>query len=154
MSHKLLHQPPATHDFRPEKQDVKPGSVESILKSVSGGAERLLRSKFAGLKKILPKIEEHTGILENESDADLKKMATHLGLELRRRGFSDDLVAHVFALVREVSGRTLGKRHFDVQLMGGWALLKGMVAEMETGEGKTLTATLAVSTAALAGGLQ
>ena len=47
--------------------------------------------------------------------------------------------------------RTLGMRHFDVQLIGGWALLQGMVAEMETGEGKTLTATLAAATAALAG---
>jgi preprotein translocase subunit SecA len=61
------------------------------------------------------------------------------------------VVAQSFALVREVAGRTLGMRHFDVQLKGGWILLNGMVAEMETGEGKTLTATLAASTAALAG---
>jgi preprotein translocase subunit SecA len=60
-------------------------------------------------------------------------------------------VARCFALVREVAGRTLGQRHFDVQLTGGRVLLDGMVAEMETGEGKTLTATLAASAAALAG---
>jgi preprotein translocase subunit SecA len=54
-------------------------------------------------------------------------------------------------LVREVAGRTLGERHFDVQLVGGRILLEGMVAEMQTGEGKTLTATLAACTAALAG---
>jgi len=61
------------------------------------------------------------------------------------------VVAQAFALVREVARRTLGMRHFDVQVMGGWVLLHGMVAEMETGEGKTLTATLPACTAALAG---
>ena len=53
--------------------------------------------------------------------------------------------------MREISGRELGTPHYDVQLMGGWILLHGMVAEMETGEGKTLTAVLAAATAALAG---
>ena len=60
-------------------------------------------------------------------------------------------MAHAFALIREVASRTLGLRHFDTQLMGGRVLLKGRVAEMETGEGKTLCATLAAGTAALAG---
>jgi preprotein translocase subunit SecA len=66
-------------------------------------------------------------------------------------GFVDDLVARAFALVREVAARRLGQRPFDVQLVGGRVLLGGMVAEMETGEGKTLTATLPACTAALAG---
>ncbi|MGA7986636.1 MAG: preprotein translocase subunit SecA, partial [Burkholderiales bacterium] len=56
-----------------------------------------------------------------------------------------------FALVREAARRNVGQRHFDVQLIGGWAMLNGMLAEMETGEGKTLTATLTAATAALAG---
>lgn len=151
MLHNLLDHPPATHNFRPEKHEVKTGSVGKLFKSVTGGVERLLRSNVAGLEKILPKVEKHAAALEIKSSAELLAEATHLGLELRRYGFRDDLVAHVFALIREVSGRTTGKRHFDVQLMGGWALLKGMVAEMETGEGKTLTATLAAGAAALAG---
>ena len=151
MLHNLLNHPPATHDLRPEKQDAKPGTVEKILKAATGGAERRLRSHMAGLEKILPMIERHADLLGGKSDAELKAEATHLGLELRRHGFRDDLVANAFALVREVSVRTLGQRHFDVQLMGGWALLKGMIAEMETGEGKTLAATLAAGAAALAG---
>lgn len=60
-------------------------------------------------------------------------------------------IAEMFALVREASRRTLGQRHFDVQLMGGLALTKGRIAEMRTGEGKTLVATLATSVRALAG---
>lgn len=151
MLRNLLNHPPATHDLRPEKQDVRPGAVEKIVKAVSGRAERLLRARLAGLEKILPLVDKHAVLLGEKSDAELKAEATQLGLELRRYGFRRDIVANVFALIREISGRTLGKRHFDVQLMGGWALLKGMVAEMETGEGKTLTATLAAGTAALAG---
>jgi len=61
------------------------------------------------------------------------------------------VLVFAFALVREASQRALGLRHFDVQLVGGLILLQGMVAEMETGEGKTLTATLPACTAALAG---
>lgn len=57
----------------------------------------------------------------------------------------------MFALIREAAGRTLGMRHYGVQLIGGWVMLRGYVAEMETGEGKTLTATLALATAALSG---
>ena len=64
---------------------------------------------------------------------------------------SDADIAEVFALVREASRRTLKERHYDVQLMGGLALAKGKIAEMRTGEGKTLVATLAVTLRALAG---
>jgi preprotein translocase subunit SecA len=70
---------------------------------------------------------------------------------VRREGFERDVVARSFAIVRETATRTLGQRHYDVQLIGGLILLRGMVAEMDTGEGKTLTATLAAATAALAG---
>ena len=84
-------------------------------------------------------------------DRELKGEAVRLGLEVRRYGYREEIVAHIFAIVREVSERTIGLRHFDTQLLGGFLLLKGMIAEMETGEGKTLTATLAASTAALAG---
>jgi preprotein translocase subunit SecA len=89
--------------------------------------------------------------LEDAGDAALRERSTALRVELRRSGFRDVLVARSFALVREAARRTIGERPYDVQLLGAWALLRGMVAEMETGEGKTLTATLPASTAALAG---
>jgi preprotein translocase subunit SecA len=60
-------------------------------------------------------------------------------------------IAEVFALVREASSRTLKERHYDVQLLGGLVLAKGKIAEMRTGEGKTLVATLAATLRALAG---
>src|ERR1700743_3145688 len=63
----------------------------------------------------------------------------------------DDLLVPAFATVREAAKRTLGQRHFDVQLIGGMVLHEGDIAEMKTGEGKTLVATLAVYLNALAG---
>ena len=71
--------------------------------------------------------------------------------QLRKLGLKTPVVARAFALIREISFRELGQRHYDTQLKGGWLLLRGMVAEMQTGEGKTLTATLATGTAAMAG---
>jgi preprotein translocase subunit SecA len=89
--------------------------------------------------------------MDDRRGHEIRILADDLRRQLRRDGFRLELVARAFALVRAVSKRTLGMQHFDVQLMGGWVLLHGMVAEMLTGEGKTLTATLPACTAALAG---
>ncbi|MDP9188265.1 MAG: preprotein translocase subunit SecA [Actinomycetota bacterium] len=89
--------------------------------------------------------------MELLDDADLRKEAD----ELRQRAAGgeklDDLLPEAFALTREAARRTLGQRHFDVQLIGGMVLHSGAIAEMKTGEGKTLTATLAVFLNTLAG---
>ena len=100
----------------------------------------------------LPKLVDAAGVgLELLIDQDLRERAGAVGRELRKHGFTDLLVSQAFALVREAADRTIGQRHFPVQIVGGRVLLEGQIAEMQTGEGKTLTATLAVSTAALAG---
>ncbi|MCP5045243.1 MAG: DEAD/DEAH box helicase, partial [bacterium] len=97
-------------------------------------------------------VESHTDRMAGLSDDALKQQAMELRLVLRRSGgFEHDIVARSFALIRETASRVIGMRHYPVQLVGGYSLLKGMLAEMETGEGKTLTATLAAGTAALAG---
>ncbi len=88
--------------------------------------------------------------LEHETDAELRQRMDLLR-ECAAEGESlDDLLPECFALVRETGRRTMGMRHFDVQLIGGMALHDGQIAEMKTGEGKTLTATLAVALNALA----
>jgi preprotein translocase subunit SecA len=89
--------------------------------------------------------------LKGLADGALRVYADDLRGQLRREGLRRDLVARTFALVREMAERKIGLRPFDVQLMGGWVLLNGMIVEMETGEGKTLTATLPACTLALAG---
>ena len=83
--------------------------------------------------------------------ATIASELTALSIALGHEGLTDALAGRAFALVRESARRTLGMRHHDVQIMGGWAMLRGMLAEMQTGEGKTVTATLPACVAALAG---
>ena len=99
---------------------------------------------------------EAINALESEvealSDDKLRARTELFRQELREGGKSlDDLLVPAFATVREAARRTLGQRHFDVQLIGGMVLHDGKIAEMKTGEGKTLVATLAVYLNALAG---
>src|ERR1700678_1248630 len=82
--------------------------------------------------------------LEHDSDAELRERMDELRARAGDGESLDALLPECFAIVREVGRRTMGMRHFDVQLIGGMALHEGQIAEMRTGEGKTLTATLAV----------
>ena len=85
------------------------------------------------------------------SDEALKARTAEFRKQLAEGKTLDDLLVPAFATVREAAKRTLGQRHFDVQLIGGMVLHEGDIAEMKTGEGKTLVATLAVYLNALAG---
>jgi preprotein translocase subunit SecA len=104
------------------------------------------------LSRIVPLVEEHAEAFRSLALDDFAPAVREVTLALRRApDLPDREVARAFALIRELSERVLGKRHFGVQMMGAFAMLKGMLAEMATGEGKTLTATLTAGTAALAG---
>ncbi|HKS69126.1 MAG TPA: accessory Sec system translocase SecA2, partial [Ktedonobacterales bacterium] len=96
------------------------------------------------LKKIRPIVERING-LEDEmralSDEDLRALTAEFRQELDNGADLDDLLPSAFAAVREASRRAIGMRHFDVQLIGGYVLHQGKIAEMRTGEGKTLVAT-------------
>jgi preprotein translocase subunit SecA len=85
------------------------------------------------------------------ADADLAHKTVEFREQLMQGKTLDDILPEAFAVVREVSKRTLGQRHFDVQLIGGIAMHQGSIAEMKTGEGKTLTATLPLYLNALSG---
>lgn len=89
--------------------------------------------------------------LKDLTDEELAQSASFFKERLENGETLDDMLPEVFARVREVSVRTLGLRHFKEQLMGGMALHEGKIAEMKTGEGKTLVATLAVALNAIAG---
>src|SRR5690348_10146076 len=89
--------------------------------------------------------------LELLDDEELRAQADRLRERAREGEDLDDLLEETFAVVREVSRRRMKMRHFDVQLIGGMVLHGGAIAEMRTGEGKTLTGTLAVALNALAG---
>ncbi|MFA7314808.1 MAG: preprotein translocase subunit SecA [Candidatus Magasanikbacteria bacterium] len=111
-----------------------------------------------GNKKELKKFQALVGgvnILESEyeklSDEELKNKTSEFKKRIEKGESLDDLLVEAFATVRETAKRTLGMRHYDVQMIGGAALHKGKIAEMRTGEGKTLTSTLAVYLNALEG---
>ncbi len=106
--------------------------------------------KFKQYEKRVALISAFEPELEHESDAELRERMDVLRERAAEGEALDDLLPECFALVRETGKRTMGMRHFDVQLIGAMALHEGCIAEMKTGEGKTLTATLAVALNALA----
>src|SRR5215210_5975667 len=104
--------------------------------------------EYQGRVESINRIEPEMELLD---DSELLTEADALRERARNGESTDDLLPEAFALVREAGRRTLGQRHFDVQLIGGMVLHSGAIAEMKTGEGKTLTATLPVFLNTLAG---
>ncbi|MCC6945270.1 MAG: preprotein translocase subunit SecA [Thermomicrobiales bacterium] len=106
------------------------------------------------VRKLDPLVDEINDLEEDMrqlTDGDLRLTNTIFRQRLEEGEELDDLLPEMFARVREAAGRSLGMRHFDVQLMGGIVLHQGKIAEMKTGEGKTLTATTAVALNAVTG---
>src|SRR6266513_4657238 len=117
--------------------------------------ERALRigegKKFKEFERRVGRINDFEPELELDSDEELRDRVDKLRERARNGEPLEELLPESFALTREASKRTLGQRHFDVQLIGGMVLHDGSIAEMKTGEGKTLTATLPVVLNSLAG---
>ncbi len=107
--------------------------------------------KLVGFQKRVPAINALEAQYAALSDDELKGLTVQFKAELAAGKSLDDILPNAFAAVREASKRSLGLRHFDVQMVGGMVLHAGMIAEMKTGEGKTLVATLPVYLNALAG---
>ena len=108
--------------------------------------------KFRTYEKRVDSINRIEPEMEVLSDEELREEADELRKRARGGESLDDLLPESFALTREAARRSLGQRHYDVQLIGGMVLHDGGIAEMKTGEGKTLTSTLAVVLNTLAGG--
>jgi preprotein translocase subunit SecA len=100
--------------------------------------------RFKAHQRRVALINAYESELELDSDDELRERMDALRERARNGDSLDDLLPETFAIVRETGRRTMGMRHFDVQLVGGMVLHDGSIAEMKTGEGKTLTATLAV----------
>ena len=120
----------------------------SIARAVFGSAnDRSLKS----YQRRVPAINALEPAMEALSDDDLRGKTAAFRTRLEAGETLDDLLSEAFAVVREAGKRTLGQRHFDVQMVGGMVLHDGKISEMKTGEGKTLVATLPVYLNALAG---
>jgi len=121
---------------------------QKIAKSVFGSSnERYVKS----LDKLVARINALEEQLEDFSDDELKAQTAKFRMKLEEGQTLDDIMPEAFATVREASKRVLGMRHFDVQMVGGIVLHRGEIAEMKTGEGKTLVATLATYLNAIEG---
>ena len=121
---------------------------QKVLTKFFGSKEDRDFKSFQPLVEQINQLEPETHDL---SDAQLKSQTPNFRQKLENGASLNDLLPKAFAVVREAAVRTLGQRHFDVQLIGGIALHQGNIAEMKTGEGKTLTSTLAVYLNALLG---
>ena len=124
-------------------------SRQGVLTKIFGDPQKRV---LKGLEKKVGAVNALAEKYSGMSKSELKKQTEVLKKRLEKKGTTlDSILPDAFALVREASDRVLGQRHFDVQLMGGMALHGGNVAEMKTGEGKTLVATLPVYLNALEG---
>ena len=103
------------------------------------------------IRKIVDKINALEKGMEGRSDEELRQLTDDFRQRLQKKKSLDDILPEAFAAVREASKRTLGLRHYDVQMIGGVVLHQGRIAEMKTGEGKTLVATCPVYLNALTG---
>ena len=108
--------------------------------------------EIKNLSKIVDQINSLEDKYKSLSDSELKKSTNILKEKYKSVQSLDSILPDAFALVREASKRCLGMRHFDVQLIGGLCLHQGKIAEMRTGEGKTLVATLPAYLNTLSGG--
>jgi preprotein translocase subunit SecA len=131
------------HTIR-EERDPVPAIIDSVLRAGEG---KILRR----LKRIADQVNSIEEDFAALSDADLRAMTDEFKQRYEDGESLDDLLPEAFATVREAARRTLGQRHFDVQLMGGAALHMGNISEMKTGEGKTLTGVLPAYLNALTG---
>jgi len=120
-----------------------------------GVLDKLLRvgegRKLKALQALVPEINAREDELTKLSDAELQAKTAEFRTMLDNGAELDDLIVDAYAVVREAASRTIGQRHYDVQMMGGAALHYGWVAEMKTGEGKTLVSTLPVYLNGLSG---
>jgi preprotein translocase subunit SecA len=122
--------------------------LQKFVRMVGGDPHRREVEKLSPLLNEISALEES---YEKLSEAELRAKTDEFRQRFAEGETLDDLLPEAFAVVREASKRTIGLRHYDVQMVGGIVLHRGMIAEMRTGEGKTLVATLPIYLNALTG---
>ena len=135
----------------PEREIPRENWLDALGRRIGGAVWRRLQRPSSAQARVVDRVGGLGAAYQEMTDAALRNRAQALKFRRQEQGLDEAVVFETFALVRELARRVLGKRHFDVQVWAAWVLLYGNAAEMNTGEGKTLTATLAAATAALAG---
>jgi len=147
----FIARPGHTLGTYPQCDPAVPGRLDEWWSACTAPLQRGQRSSQSRAKKFLQAVNALGDELQGMTAAQLASYSVSLRAQMRKAGLRPDLSARAFAVVREHASRTLNLRHYDCQVLGGWAILEGMLAEMDTGEGKTLTATLPACAAAFAG---
>jgi preprotein translocase subunit SecA len=135
---------------KPERSTARESVLDRLALRLSALA-RVGIPSLTELAQVADRVEQRVRVLRERGDTALGEVALEVRRRLRREGLDGDAAFDGFALVCETARRTLGLEPYRVQTMAGHVILRGMLAEMETGEGKTLTATLPACCAALAG---
>ena len=135
----------------PQREDLRDGWLDRTAASLVGFVRQRASGRSPGHEAFLARVSAAGRELTALSNAQIKEGVPELRRRLYSEGMKEELVARAFAIAREAADRLLHMRPFDVQLVGGRVMLEGKIAEMETGEGKTLAATLPACAAALAG---
>ena len=115
------------------------GIINNVLSKIVGSRNDRLIKKYSSQVSKINSLETE---MQSMSDDELASITELLKQRIEKNETMDDILPEAFAAVREASQRTLGLRHYDVQLIGGMVLHEGCISEMGTGEGKTLVATL------------
>lgn len=152
MSDVLARAAPALISYaeRPDRDDTRFDRWGQRV--AAPAAVALSRLRPGGARRFLRAVEAASAGLDAAGDDDLRAAAGRAAIALRRvQGLGSDAMAPLFAVLREAAHRSLGQRPYDVQLLGARAITRGELAEMRTGEGKTLTAAIAAAAAALTG---
>ena len=151
MSNKELLRPGIALGAYPQREDIRDSFLDRFVAAVTGSIRQHAHGRHPRYWSYIRKINEQAEGLDDLTNIELRDCVDELRRRLYSEGLEDELIARSFALIRVAASRMVGMRHHDVQLFGGWVMLSGKIAEMETGEGKTLAATLPAATAALAG---
>jgi len=151
MSSTALLRPGIALGHYPQREDMRDGWLDRTAASIAGLVRQQAYGRNPGHQEFIERVNAAAAGLSGLSNQQIRDTVPELRRRLYSEGLKDELVARVFAIAREAADRLLRLRPFDVQLVGGRVMLEGKIAEMETGEGKTLTATLPACAAALAG---
>jgi len=151
MSDHTLTRPGISRGYYPEQKVIHKDGIDQFLSHGSKIKQRHIKFRHKNLQSFADQVNQHQNRLNKLDDIKITQIIEQIKRKLILDFDNEKVIALTFAIIKEVANRKLGMPHYDVQLMGGWAMLKGMLAEMQTGEGKTLTATLPACTAALAG---
>ena len=152
MSDAHLPRPGAVLGFYPEREDERLTTLDRTMAVISGWLRQRLAPSQYTAPVFLAMARREGRRLDTLSELELARHRTWLRMQLQAADhLTPRLIAKAFALIRKTADTELKMRPYDVQLLGGLVMMRGRIAEMDTGEGKTLTATLPAATAALTG---